>query len=258
MMDFAEFIYSLIFWVCALMLVLSAVVVILAQNPVHSVLFLILAFFNAAGLFMLAGAEFLSLLLVVVYVGAVMVLFLFVVMMLDIKNEKARKFFSAYIAVAAMIGLVLLVEMVAVTLAYLGPLQAQQKPGFLNLNMASDDNIKSLGQVIYTDYFVAFEVAGLILLVAMVAAIMLTHRKRNDVRKQVILKQNMRRKEDDIRLLPIENGAGAVFMGRLAPSLGDVRSRSNSLGSQSLAKNKTIGKAIGKGAGKSSNKLKKR
>ena len=257
MMDFAEFIYSLIFWVCALMLVMSAVVVILAQNPVHSVLFLILAFFNAAGLFMLAGAEFLSLLLVVVYVGAVMVLFLFVVMMLDVQREKARKFFSPHIAVGAVVGLLLLVEMVAVVLAYLGPLQAQKKVGFLNLNMASDDNIKSLGQVIYTDYFVAFEVAGLILLVAMVSAIMLTHRKRTDVRKQVILKQNMRRREDDIRLLPIKNRSGAIFMGRLAPPLSKVRARSNKLAGLLAAKSasKSTAKPVRRS---SSNKLKKR
>ena len=236
MMDFAEFIYSLVFWVCALMLVMSATVVVLAQNPVHSVLFLILAFFNAAGLFMLTGAEFLSLLLIVVYVGAVMVLFLFVVMMLDVKKEKSRKFFSPYIAVGSLVGVMLVIEMVAVAFAYLGPLQAQKKPGFLNVNMASDDNIRSLGQILYTDYFVAFQVAGLILLVAMVAAIMLTHRKRFDVKKQTILKQNMRLKSDDLRLLSIKNGAGAKFMGRLAPPLEKVRSESNKMPSLSSKK----------------------
>ncbi|MGI9461008.1 MAG: NADH-quinone oxidoreductase subunit J [Alphaproteobacteria bacterium] len=226
MMEFAEFIYSLIFWVCGLMLVLSALVVILAQNPVHGVLFLILAFFNAAGLFMLAGAEFLSLLLIVVYVGAVMVLFLFVVMMLDVKKEKVRKLFSSYFVIGSVVGIILLAEMVMVMLAYLGPLQVERKPGFLSLSMASDDNITSLGLVLYTDYFVAFQLAGLILLVAMVSAIMLTHRKRFDVKKQVILKQNMRSKQQDLKILSLPNGAGAKFIGRLAPPLSNVRSQS--------------------------------
>ncbi len=242
-MDFAEFIYSLVFWVCGLMLLMSALVVILAQNPVHGVLFLILAFFNAAGLFMLAGAEFLSLLLIVVYVGAVMVLFLFVVMMLDVKKERTRKFFSPYFIVGGTVGLLLLVEMTLVILAYLVPLQAQKKPSFLAQVTASNDNIKSLGQVIYTDYFVAFEVAGLILLVAMIAAIMLTHRKRLDVKKQVIFKQNMRMKADDLQLLNIKNGAGAKYIGRLALPIDKVRAVSNQ---RSLAKNTKRTKATNK------------
>ena len=236
MMDFANFIYSLVFWVCGLTLLLSAVVVILSQNPVHAVLFLILAFFNAAGLFMLAGAEFLSLLLIVVYVGAVMVLFLFVVMMLNIKKEKGRSFFSAYFMLGCLVGAILLIEMLLVIFAYLLPLNHATNTSttatpFLNMAMGDGNNIQSLGQLLYTDYFVAFQTAGLVLLVAMVAAILLTLRRRPGVKKQTIWQQNIRRDRDDLKMVSITKGAGGRFppinSGRFVGRLADGTQKKN-------------------------------
>src|ERR1700733_5235407 len=154
----------------------SAVMVTAGHNPVHSVLFLILAFFNAAGLFVLAGAEFLALILVIVYVGAVAVLFLFVVMMLDVDFVQLREGFQRYAPVGGAVGVVLFGELAAVLLGWQ---PAPAAASLANSPIPADlDNTRALGQVLYTDYAYLFQIAGLILLVAMIGAIVLTHRIR--------------------------------------------------------------------------------
>ena len=175
--------------------------VVSSRNPVHSVLFLILAFFNAAGLFILLNAEFLAMLLVVVYVGAVAVLFLFVVMMLDINYSELREGFQKYRSLGLLIGAVLLVELFATFFKYSGNVKSLPSPGAVH-------NTKALGQVIYTDYIYLFQLAGLILLVAMIGAIALTLRKRSGVRKQVIADQNSRTRAETVKLAKVETGAG--------------------------------------------------
>ncbi len=174
------------FYLFSCITVASAIVVITARNPVHSVLFLILAFVNAAGLFVLLGAEFLAMMLVIVYVGAVAVLFLFVVMMLDVDFQELRKGAATHLPVGILIGLVFLVELVMVftwkaTPAVPNPLAVQTVKGLTNTEM--------LGRVLYTDYVYFFEASGLILLVAMIGAIMLTHRDRLNVKRQNISDQ---------------------------------------------------------------------
>ena len=199
-------IQALAFYLFAAVTIASAVMVVTARNPVHSVLFLILAFFNSAGLFILMGAEFLAMILVVVYVGAVAVLFLFVVMMLDINFAQLREGFMRYLPIGALIGLVLLAELVLVitTTGISGsgittPLAAPAGP----------TNTEALGQVIYTRYAYLFQAAGLVLLVAMVGAIVLTLRHRPETRKQVISEQLARRREETITIVKIQPGEGA-------------------------------------------------
>ncbi len=171
--------------------------VIFARNPVHSVLWLILAFFNAAGLMVLLGAEFVAMLLIIVYVGAVAVLFLFVVMMLDIDFSELRAGFVSYFPLGGTIALILLVEL------FLGV--GAWKAGALSLSQRAapvsptTPNIEAIGQLLYTRYIFLFEVAGLILLVAMIGAIVLTHRARGGVRTQNIARQNRRRPKDAVR-----------------------------------------------------------
>jgi NADH-quinone oxidoreductase subunit J len=185
------------FYLFATIVVASAAMVILARNPVHSVLWLILAFFNAAGLMVLLSAEFVAMLLVIVYVGAVAVLFLFVVMMLDIDFAQLRAGFVSYFPLGAAIALVLLVELVL----SVGAWQA----GALNLGQRqaavpdATPNIEAIGQLLYTRYIFLFEAAGLILLVAMIGAIVLTHRTRGGTRPQNVDKQNRRRPEEAVR-----------------------------------------------------------
>ncbi|MBN8831236.1 MAG: NADH-quinone oxidoreductase subunit J [Sphingomonadales bacterium] len=185
------------FYLFATIVVASAAMVILARNPVHSVLWLILAFFNAAGLMVLLSAEFVAMLLVIVYVGAVAVLFLFVVMMLDIDFAQLRAGFVSYFPLGGAIALVLLVELVL----SVGAWQA----GTLNLGQRQAEvsdatpNIEAIGQLLYTRYIFLFEAAGLILLVAMIGAIVLTHRTRGGTRPQNIDKQNRRRPEEAVR-----------------------------------------------------------
>ena len=181
---------ALAFYAFAAVLIGSAVMVVTSRNPVHSVLFLILAFFNAAGLFLLAGAEFLAMILVIVYVGAVAVLFLFVVMMLDIDFSRLREGFQRYAPVGALIGLVLLVQLVMVMVGW------RMAPGAmaLRLNETPTDvaNAEALGRILYTDYIYLFQGCGLILLVAMIGAIVLTLRDRPGVKRQNIAVQNAR------------------------------------------------------------------
>jgi NADH-quinone oxidoreductase subunit J len=185
------------FYLFAAIVVLSGAMVILARNPVHSVLWLILAFFNAAGLMVLLGAEFVAMLLVIVYVGAVAVLFLFVVMMLDIDFAELRAGFVSYFPLGGAIALVLLVELLLAVGAWNAgnmPIDQRAAP-----TPDATPNIEAIGQLLYTRYIFLFEAAGLILLVAMIGAIVLTHRARGGVRSQNIDQQNRRRPEDAVR-----------------------------------------------------------
>ena len=193
------------FYLFATVMLASAVAVIFARNPVHSVLWLILAFFNAAGLMLLVGAEFIAMLLVIVYVGAVAVLFLFVVMMLDIDFAQLRSGFTKNLPFGIIIAFVLLAEIILAVSAWkAGPVLATAAPA----PEAVEPNIVALGQVLYSRFLFPFEIAGLILLVAMIGAIVLTHRSRGDVRGQKISKQVDRRPEEAIKLENPEVGGG--------------------------------------------------
>jgi len=198
---------ALIFYMFAGLAVASGVMVISSRNPVHSVLWLILAFFNAAGLFLLLGAEFLAMVLVVVYVGAVAVLFLFVVMMLDINVVELREGFLQYLPTGGLIGLVLLVELLAMFggWAFAPDVEALVKSPTPSLDHAS--NTVALGQLIYTKYVYLFQASGLILLVAMIGSILLTHRRRTGVRKQVIADQ-IARNASSVELRKVQSGRG--------------------------------------------------
>ena len=186
------------FYIFAAILLASASMVIFARNPVHSVLWLIVAFFNAAALMVLVGAEFIAILLVIVYVGAVAVLFLFVVMMLNIDFAELRAGFVKNLPLGILLAIVLVVELVLGIGAYragaieLGNAIAAATP-------ADKPNIEAMGALLYSKYIFLFETAGLILLVAMVGAIVLTHRQRKGVRPQDIAKQNRRRPQDAVR-----------------------------------------------------------
>ncbi len=197
---------ALAFYVFAAVATAAGVMVISARNPVHSVLFLILAFFNAAGLFVLLGAEFLAMLLVVVYVGAVAVLFLFVVMMLDINFSELREGFLQYLPVGALVGVVLLAELVLVG----GSWVLAEGAGGTSLPVPDEKmtNTHALGHVLYTDYIYLFQAAGLVLLVAMIGAIVLTHRRRTGLHRQRIAKQIGRRKEDTIEVVKVPAKGG--------------------------------------------------
>lgn len=199
---------ALAFYLFAAVTVASGVMVISARNPVHSVLFLILAFFNSAGLFVLLGAEFLAMILVVVYVGAVAVLFLFVVMMLDINFVQLREGFQRYLPVGALIGLVLLAELVLIGGSY--SLAASDQPLFAApLGVPEGvSNIHALGQLVYTKYVYLFQAAGLVLLVAMIGAIVLTLRSRPGVVRQDPGKQNARTIEQSVEIKKVPTGKG--------------------------------------------------
>jgi len=181
------------FYLFAGILVLSALMVITARNPVHSVLFLVLAFFNAAGLFILLGAEFIAMILVIVYVGAVAVLFLFVVMMLDISFADLRKGAMQYVPVGLMIGAVLLTELILLYGAWHFTEHKDANLAAPTSEYTNVTNTEALGRLLYTEYLLAFQMAGLILFVAMIGAIVLTHRTRPGVRRQSVAKQQARR-----------------------------------------------------------------
>jgi NADH-quinone oxidoreductase subunit J len=197
----------LVFYVLSAVTVAAGVMVISARNPVHSVLFLILAFFNAAGLFVLIGAEFLAMVLVIVYVGAVAVLFMFVVMMLDINFIRMREGFLQYLPIGGVIGLILLVELVLVAASWALSPQEQalvaEQP-----TPAAITNTEALGDLFYTSYFYLFQAVGFILLVAMISAITLTLRRRPGTRHQDIGEQVHRTREQTVELRKISPGGG--------------------------------------------------
>ena len=192
------------FYLFATLTIASAVLVIFARNPVHSVLWLIMAFFNAAGLMLLLGAEFIAMLLVIVYVGAVAVLFLFIVMMLNIDFAALRSGFTRNLPFGLMIALVLLAEMIIAASAWkAGPITGGARPAD-----ASQPNIEAIGELLYTRFLFPFELAGLILLVAMIGAIVLTHRSRGDARGQNVARQVDRRPDEAIVLERPKVGEG--------------------------------------------------
>ena len=197
----------LAFYLFASVVVLSAVLTITARNPVHSVLWLILAFFNAAGLMLILGAEFIAMLLVIVYVGAVAVLFLFVVMMLNIDFAEAREGFTKYLPFGLLVAAILIAETLFATAAWqAGPIILENRTGVTPQAMP---NIEALGALIYTKYVYVFEGAGLVLLVAMIGAIVLTHRTRGGVKAQNISRQVQRRPQDAVRIVKdVVVGAG--------------------------------------------------
>jgi NADH-quinone oxidoreductase subunit J len=197
---------AIFFYLFAAICVASAVMVIASKNPVHSVLFLILAFVNAAGLFVLMGAEFLAMILIVVYVGAVAVLFLFVVMMLDVDFAELRQGFLTYLPIGALIGAVLLAELLMVVGVWaIGPNVATTAP----IPAISDvSNTQALGLVLYTRYVFFFQTAGVILLVAMVGAIVLTLQHKPNVRRQVIADQVARNRASAIDIVKVKSGQG--------------------------------------------------
>ncbi len=200
---------TIAFYVFATVMVLAALAVVTARNPVHSVLFLILTFFNAAALFVLLGAEFLAMILVVVYVGAVAVLFLFVVMMLDVDFAELKRGTLQILPVGLGVGAVLAGELIGVL-----SLNFQFKPGVhANLAAATPANISNtaaIGRILYTDYIYYFQIAGLVLLVAMIGAIVLTLRHRPGVRRQTIAVQNARTPAMAVEMVDIKPGQGAV------------------------------------------------
>ncbi|SEQ83261.1 NADH dehydrogenase subunit J [Faunimonas pinastri] len=196
------------FYIFSIVTVASAFMVISSRNPVHSVLFLILAFFNAAGLFILLGAEFLAMILVVVYVGAVAVLFLFVVMMLDIDFGELRQGVLQYLPVGAVIGLILLVELVTVLGGVVISPEVSAGAAAPIPPLEQVSNIAAIGAVLYTRYLFFFQVSGLILLVAMIGAIVLTLRHRETVRRQSIANQVARNPASAVEVVQVKSGRG--------------------------------------------------
>jgi len=181
-----------LFFIVSIITITSSLLVILSKNPIHSVLFLILVFFNAAILFLFSEAEFLAMILLIVYIGAVAVLFLFVIMMLDINTAKLRQGFSNYLPIGLFVGFIILLELLYVV--------SQSKISFLKKNVTENkitneifENTKIIGNVLYTDYFLLFQLSGIILLVAMIGAILLTLRKREGTKKQNIYKQILKK-----------------------------------------------------------------
>ena len=199
---------ALAFYVFAVVAVASGIMVVTARNPVHSVLFLILAFFNAAGLFVLLGAEFLAMILVIVYVGAVAVLFLFVVMMLDIDFVELRQGFVKYLPVGALIGVVLLVELFIVVGGWVTLPETKAATTEPAARLGSLSNTAMLGRLLYTKYVYLFQAAGLILLVAMIGAIVLTLRHREGVRRQNVNRQLRRKRAESVELVKVKPGEG--------------------------------------------------
>lgn len=201
---------TLAFYLFAAMAVIGALNVIFQRNPVHSVLWLIFTFFNAAGLFVLLGAEFVAMILVVVYVGAVAVLFLFVVMMLDINITVVREGFLRYMPIGLLVGGLLLAELITVFAGWMMSDSAQGLRAAPTPDPTEITNTEALGLILYTDYVYLFQAAGVILLVAMIGSIVLTHRTRDGVRKQVIADQNARSPKDTLEIVKVESGKGLI------------------------------------------------
>ena len=201
-------IQSIAFYIFAVIVISAGVMVISARNPVHSVLFLILAFFSSAGLFVLMGAEFLAMILVIVYVGAVAVLFLFVVMMLDINFVVVRRDFLQYLPIGSLVGLILFAELILVFSNWVVSPNVGSSLAAPTPELDSISNTHALGQLIYTDYAYLFQTAGLILLVAMIGAIVLTLRHREGVRRQKISSQVERQRDASIQIVKVPSGSG--------------------------------------------------
>ncbi len=196
----------IIFYIFATLLVIAAATVVIARNAVHATLFLIFAFFCAAGIFLLQGAEFLALLLVIIYVGAVAILFLFVVMMLDIDIKEYKAEFKKSLPVGIFFSVILFFEVYIFMSAL-----ATSEPILLESNYPlrhDGSNIKAIGEVLYTDFFIHFQLAGLILLLAMVGAVMLTLQKREGVKKQNIAEQVARTRAESVKLVKVLSGKG--------------------------------------------------
>jgi NADH-quinone oxidoreductase subunit J len=196
---------TIFFYLFSAVAVASAIMVIMARNPVHSVLFLILCFFNAAGLFILMGAEFLAMILVVVYVGAVAVLFLFVVMMLDVDFTKLKEGMAQYLPIGGVIGLILLAELLLVVGTWNIAPEALKTTSAMPKGVT---NTEALGQVLYTKYIYFFQAAGLVLLVAMIGAIVLTLRHKSGVKRQNIADQVSRTPAMAMDIRKVESGKG--------------------------------------------------
>ncbi|KQX42744.1 NADH:ubiquinone oxidoreductase subunit J [Devosia sp. Root436] len=194
------------FYLFSAIAIVSAVMVISARNPVHAVLFLILAFFNASGLFMLAGAEFLALLLIVVYVGAVAVLFLFVVMMLDVDFASMRQGFLQYAPVGVIVGIVLLLELLLLAGSFV--VSPEAAGGSALPIDGTVDNMRAIGQVLYTRYVFLFQGAAAVLLVAMIGAIVLTLKHKSNVKRQNPVDQVARRASETLEVVKVKSGQG--------------------------------------------------
>jgi NADH-quinone oxidoreductase subunit J len=199
---------TLAFYVFGFVVMASGAMVVVSRNPVYSVLFLILAFFNAAALFVLIGAEFIAMILIIVYVGAVAVLFLFVVMMLDINIAELREGFLKYLPVGALIGLVLLLEILFGLGVLGGNTTSLMVAGKAVPQAVGVDNTRAIGRVLYTQYFYLFQVAGLVLLVAMIGAIVLTLRSRPGVRRQRVGEQLYRPKDEVMTVVKVPTRGG--------------------------------------------------
>jgi len=199
---------ALAFYVFAAVAVAAGIMVVTARNPVHSVLFLILAFFNAAGLFVLMGAEFLAMILIIVYVGAVAVLFLFVVMMLDIDFVELRQGFVKYLPVGGLIGIVLLIELLVVVGGLVALPESKAAIAEPVARQGNLTNTAMLGRLLYTKYVYLFQAAGLILFVAMIGAIVLTLRTREGIKRQDVKRQLGRTRAESVELVKVKPGEG--------------------------------------------------
>jgi len=202
---------TLAFYLFSAVAVASGLMVVMSRNPVHSVLWLILTFFSAAGLFVILGAEFVAMLLVIVYVGAVMVLFLFVVMMMDVDFAELKSGMSKYVRIGSLIGLVILIELLMATGYWSGWIVADMAPDMrAAITPALDEthNTIALGSILYTQYVYLFQAAGLILLVAMIGAIVLTMRHRKDVKRQSIVEQIYRDADKAVEMIDVKPGQG--------------------------------------------------
>ncbi|MCZ2328223.1 NADH-quinone oxidoreductase subunit J [Bartonella sp. F02] len=199
---------AVFFYFFSFIMLVSAIIVIAARNPVYSVLFLILVFFNAAALFLLAGAEFLGLLLLVVYVGAVAVLFLFVVMMLDVDFAELKSGALRYAPIGALIGLIVIIELIAVFFSSRFSTSAKIHITQPMPDLVQRTNTQALGDILYTNYVFHFQIAGIILLVAMIGAIVLTLRHKSGVKRQSIAVQVARTAENAIEIKKVESGKG--------------------------------------------------
>ncbi len=199
---------TLAFYLFSAVAVVAGLMVVLSRNPVHAVLWLILTFFSAAGLFVILGAEFVAMLLVIVYVGAVAVLFLFVVMMLDVDFTELKSGMSKYVRIGSLIGLVILVELVIATSAWVVADSAPDMRAAITPALDEMENTVAIGSILYTQYVYLFQAAGLVLLVAMIGAIVLTMRHRKDVKRQDIVGQIYRDADKAVEMKDVKPGQG--------------------------------------------------